>query len=188
MPYYVWCEGGRYKAQSILDTAVQEGGLLKVDPGIQAEVVYWDGSTGAVSGFDRQGNQVGFGQVVYDRDPRGMEKALGFMSYLPAYVVATGYEGQGIASAMMKLMEEHAATNNAGAGASFFYDVQAETPEKQQAAQRLIDKTGAVKIHSNPDFYTRILLKSRDFKRMGGKQGVFKLPSEDIATFTHYKN
>ena len=172
-------------AQTKLSRAIAENTLMKAEPGTKAKVVYWDGAAGFVAGFDRAGNQVAFGEAIWSPDPLNLEANLGLMAYKTAYVVSPSFQGQGIGSAMGQLLEVHVATNNMGNGATFFYDIQAETPDAFAAAQSLVKKSGAIPSSVENNFF-RTLLKSQFLSYASPDKGIVCLPSDRIEKSLSY--
>lgn len=170
-------------AQLKSDEALSQGQILRVEPGIKAEVVYWDGAIGQAACFNPAGVMIGFGQLIWNQDPARRERQSRFMNYTPSYTVASGFEGQGYATTTMHLLENFAAANNTGIGAGFFYDVQAETPEKRKAANALITRVGAVPV-GNGISHMRFLIKPEYYRY--SKPGIVRLKSTDIVTAVKY--
>lgn len=164
------------KAQIALDSALEMGQTLRVPRGVKTKILYWDGATGVVGAFNKEGIQVGYGQAIWKTDPMKREKMLRLMTYDTAYIVSSHFSGQGLGFAMMQHLEDFIGLNNEGIGASFFYDVEAETPKTQAAAKRMLEKIGA-KPHENGVDWLRLAVK-KQFLRGKGESGITILPEK----------
>ncbi|MFC1780473.1 hypothetical protein ACFLY9_02155 [Patescibacteria group bacterium] len=170
-------------AQQQLDTAIASKQLLSVRAGIRTKVVEWFGLIGTIAGFDHEGNQVGYGQVFWNPDPRERELSLRYLSYRTAYIVGTDFGRRGVATAMKTHLENFAAIHNNGIGAAFHSTIDAITPGSIEASKRLLDKLGAV--HKKDDTYMRFIMK-RDMYSGPARQGIVFLEVDNIQPQTHY--
>lgn len=166
-------------AQIKLEQA-REKQTLNVDPGVKAKVLYFDGASGVVAGYDPDGNFSGFGQAIWNPDKLKRENRTRFMCFDVAYVVIPGDGDIGLATAMMNLLEGHIATNNVGMGAIFSSTVETETPQIEDIEKTLAASSGAIlardKIH-----YIRILMKPKYYdKGKKGTPGIIRLSNGNV--------
>lgn len=170
-------------AQAFLDRAVENGQTVRNEYGVRTKIMYWDGVRAVVAGFNPEGIQMGYGQAIWDRDPRGRESTEEMMTFYPDYVVSSHFEGHRLGFDMMRHLEDFIALNNTGRGAKFFYDIQAETPERQMAAARMIEKIGAIRSGRSENDFLRVAVKPKYFR--SGAPGITKLP-EKVPVYIKY--
>lgn len=174
---------GMQRALAALDDGIEREITGRVERGVKARVVAWNGVNGWVAGYSRDGRQVGYGHITFQ--PRiSAPDLLGFES---EYVVGSAYQRRGIALAMKILLETYAASTvmDPHRGIGVLSTVRASDEEHAEASRRLLHRVGAVPISPQSDTYRRIIIRPEHAKH-DRIPGVINLKSSDIEPRVNY--
>lgn len=161
--------------QGALDKAVEAGGLGPRRKGVMASVVYWDGDTGLVAGYEQEsGIAVGYGHLHHHPQDQWDEQRTQIPTYTDEFLVASEYTRSGIGMAMAELLSGMAAMNTIGFGARILSTIEAKDPGHRIAVEKSLVRLGAVRQeHDGVVRYQRIVLQPEMFHTIGNQQPPF---------------